>query len=544
VRVQLFSNLHAAGDRWWLALPVLSVLMLAPTLWHGKPYLFYDTAQYYEYGAKLSGFVIEKIAGATTRPTAAEPAGGSNPAHQTAGEPERTGIAFYGARSPFYSVWFYALLWGLGIWAVLFTQALAISWLIWRVATHTLTTHRLAWAAAATALATLGGGAWFTLGFLMPDVYAAAALGAGALLFAYGDRMTLVERLGIAGLLAASAAFHATHLVIAAAVCGAGIAVAWLVDSRKEPFPWPAARLVAAALLLVVAAQLAYSAAARVVLGASLMRPPFAMARIIMDGPGRLYLAENCGRSDAFAVCAYRDRPFKTTDDFLWEGEAAGGVYQTVPLSERLRLGNEELSFVAAVAVRYPLSVLRAVVANTVEQMLLVGPDGWFDPGIGYSKPAWANARVLEALPFIQDCVARPGSCVPSVPAWLIRWINSISVVIAFVTLAVHFVAIRARDPADGREESEADERHRRTVFFALLIVAGLIVNAAVCGAISYPVHRYQTRVVWLAVVAAVMLEAAQPIVLSRIFRWKWERASPGDGASSAHRELDGNRAA
>lgn len=544
VQAQLFRGLRAAADRWWLALPVLTLLMLAPTLWHGKPYVFYDTAQYYEYGAKLSGFVIERIAGAPTAPTAVNPAGDSNPMREAGGEAERTGIAFYGARSPFYSVWLYALMRGLGVWAVPITQAAAVGWLIWRMATHTLTAHRLAWAAAAAVLATLGGGAWFTVGFLMPDVYAAGALAAVALLFAHGDRMSLVERLGIAGLLAVSAAFHATHLVTAAALCFAGAVVAYVVGSGKGSLPWPAARLVASALVLVVAMQLAYNAAARVVLGASLKRPPFAMARIIVDGPGRLYLAEHCGRSDAFAICAYRDRPFKTTDDFLWRGEAAGGVLQTLPLSERMRLIDEEMSFVVTVAAHYPFSVLSAAFANAIEQLTLVWPiEAWFDPGVLFGGD-WQKAKLLEAAPFINACVARQGGCVPTVPEPLVRSIIVLTVAVAFTILAAHFVAMRRRGPADGGEDGQADGPYRRAVVFALLIVAGLIVNAAVCGAISNPVHRYHTRVVWLAVVAAVMLEAVRPIVLSRIFRRKWDRASPGDGASSASRELDGNRAA
>jgi len=544
VPAQLFKSLKAAADRSWLALPALTLLMLAPTLWHGKPYVFYDTAQYYEYGAKLSGFVIERIAGAPTTPTAAKPAADSDPKRETGGETERTGIAFYGARSPFYSVWLYAMMRGFGIWAVPITQAAAAGWLIWRMATHTVTAHRLAWAVAAAALATLGGGAWFTVGFLMPDVYAAGALAALALLFAHGDRMSLIERLGITGLLAASAAFHTTHLVTAAILCFAGVVVAYFASSGKRAVPWPGARLVASALVLVVAMQLAYNAAARVVLGASLKRPPFAMARIIVDGPGRLYLAEHCGRSDDFAVCAYRDRRFKTTDDFLWRGEAVGGVLQTLPLSERTRLIDEEMSFVVTVAAHYPFSVLSAAFANVLEQLTLVWPtEAWFDPGVLFGGD-WRKARLLEAAPFIDACITRQGGCVPTVPEPLVHSVILITVAVAFVILAAHFVAIRRRGPGDGGECGQADGPYRRAIVFSSLIVAGLIINAAVCGAISNPVHRYQTRVVWLAVVAAVMLEAVRPIVLSRIFRRKWGRASLGDGASRASREIDANRAA
>ena len=378
MQARFSSSLQAAADRWWLAVPVLALLMLVPALLHGHPYVFYDTAQYYEYGAKLSGFAIGKVVGAPgtpDRPAAAEPAADSKAATQAAtqveGQGEHAGIAFYGARSPFYSVWLYTFMRFLGVWAVPFTQALAVGWLVWRLAVHTLAAHRLAWAAGATALATFGGGAWFAVAFLMPDVFAAVALAAVALLFAHADRMSLAERLGIAGLLAVSAVFHATHLVTAAVLCLAGIGVAclWAGSSRgrrpgwwRRPWCWRWLRS-----LPTTASRGRSSARAA-------KRPPFAMARIIVDGPGRLYLAEHCGRDAAFAVCAYRDRTFKTTDDFLWEGEAVGGVLQTVPLAERLRLIDEEMSFVLAVAARYPFGVLRAAVANAIRQMTLVWP--------------------------------------------------------------------------------------------------------------------------------------------------------------------------
>ena len=533
MQARFSSSLQAAADRWWLAVPVLALLMLVPALLHGHPYVFYDTAQYYEYGAKLSGFAIGKVAGAPgtpNRPAAAEPVADSKAATQAAtqveGQGEHTGIAFYGARSPFYSVWLYTFMRFLGVWAVPFTQAVAVGWLVWRLAVHTLAAHRLVWAAGATALATFGGGAWFAVAFLMPDVFAAVALAAVALLFAHADRMPLAERLGIAGLLAVSAAFHATHLVTAAVLCLAGVGVACLVGSRKVP--WPAAGLVASALVLALVAQLAYNSVAWTVLGASPKRPPFAMARIIVDGPGRLYLAEHCGRDAAFAVCAYRDRPFKTTDDFLWEGEAVGGVLQTVPLAERLRLIDEEMSFVLAVAARYPFGVLRAAVANAIRQMTLVWPlEAWFDPGLLFGG-GWRTARLIEAAPFIQACTARIGSCIPSLPQPAARWIIAMTVAIAFAAMAAHIAAMHRGGAADRGEDGGEDGPHRRAVVFTLLIVAGLVVNAAVCGAISNPVHRYQARVVWLAVVAAVMLEAARPIVLSRIFRRKMGKGVVG----------------
>jgi hypothetical protein len=41
---------------------------------------------------------------------------------------------------------------------------------------------------------------------------------------------------------------------------------------------------------------------------------------------------------------------------------------------------------------------------------------------------------------------------------------------------------------------------------FGLLVMAGLLANALVCGALSNPTDRYQARIVWLALLACTIL--------------------------------------
>jgi hypothetical protein len=88
-------------------------------------------------------------------------------------------------------------------------------------------------------------------------------------------------------------------------------------------------------------------------------------------------------------------------------------------------------------------------------------------------------------------------------------------VVLSFGVIAAHFVAARRRTTG-----TQAGERaYERAIIFAFLILVGLVVNAGICGAISGPHARYQTRVVWLAVLAAGVLEATHPIILPRFQR-------------------------
>jgi hypothetical protein len=417
-------------------------------------------------------------------------------------------MAIYGGRSPFYSMWLYSVAWALSLWGVLITQAVATAWIIWRAATHAAGVHRFEAGVAIVALGALGAGAGFVTGFVMPDIYAAVAIICVALLFAYADQMSPLERVGLAAILAVSAVFHKTHLAIAAALILAGIGVTHFLRSEKRPLRSRALLATASALGVAVALQLAFDTAARAVLGTNPKPPPFLTMRLLVDGPGRLYLDSVCPGTATFLVCAYRNQSFKSSDEFYV------GAFQALPVEQRLKLIEEEPRFVTAVAMHYPLSVLKTAVANAVEQFVLIWPaEAWIDPGVSFSAPAWSGADLFQVAPFLSSCVANLGKCVPALPEALIASSVIITVVLSFVVIAVHFVAAKRRATVDGAYD--VWYRHRRAIIFAFLILVGLIVNAGICGAIAGPHTRYQTRVVWLVVLAAGVLEATHPIILA-----------------------------
>ena len=516
------------SDRWWFALPALTLLLLTPTLLHGQPFLSWDTAQYYHYGAQLVGFATAKIVptlglNVSERSEIAKQGSGnlddglrdrartaSNTFDKALIDPKSQagGMAFYGIRSPFYSMWLYSIAWAFNLWGVLITQATATAWIIWRAAAHAAGTHHFEAGVAIVALGTFGASAWFVIGFVMPDIYAAVAVICVALLFAYADRMSLLERVGLAAILMASAAFHATHLVVAAALTLAGIGASHFFRSKKRLLRSRALLATASALGVAIALQFAFDTAARAVLGTSPKRSPILTARVLADGPGRLYLDNVCSETAPFLVCAYRNGSFKSADEFLW---SSAGVFQTLPVEQRLKLIEEEPRFVTAVAMHYPLNVLKAAIANVVEQFVLIWPaEAWIDPGASFSDPAWSGADLFQVAPFLSLCVANPGRCVPALPEALIASSVAITVVLSFGVIAAHFVAARRRMTGTQADDSA----YERAIIFAFLILVGLVANAGLCGAISGPHTRYQTRVVWLAVLAAGVLEATHPIIV------------------------------
>jgi hypothetical protein len=514
-------------NRWWLALPALTLLLLTPTLFHGQPFLAWDTGQYYHYGAQLVGFATTRITAMMERnaPGRSKMAKEQEPGNLDEGgrraivtsntfdnallaqKSQAGGMAFYGIRSPFYSMWLYSVSSAFSLWGVLIAQAAATAWIIWRVGIHAAGACPLRVGLAIIALSTFGASAWFVVGFVMPDIYAAVAVLCVALLFAYADRMSYLELVGLAAILAASAAFHPTHLVVAVALTFAALGATRFLRSEGRPLRSRALITTTSALGLAIALQFAFDAAARTVLGASPKRPPLLMARVIADGPGRLYLDSMCPKTDTFLLCDYRNRSFETADDFLW---GPTGVFQALPIDQRLMLVEEEPRFVTAVAMHYPLGVLKAAVSNAVEQFALLWPnEAWADPGALFSESAWTGADFFEVAPFLHLCVANLGSCVPALPRALIASSVVITVLLSFGVIGAHFVAARRNTTAT--RESHA---YQRAIVFALLILVGLVANAVICGALSGPHTRYQTRVVWLAVVAAGVLEATHPIIV------------------------------
>jgi hypothetical protein len=234
------------------------------------------------------------------------------------------------------------------------------------------------------------------------------------------------------------------------------------------------------------------------------------MARLLADGRGRLYLDSVCTEPATFLVCAYRNGSFETADQFLWI------VFQTLTVEQRLTLIEEEPRFVTAVAMHYPLSVLKTAVANTVEQFVLIWPaEAWIGPGVSFSAPPWSGADLFQVAPFLSSCVANLGGCVPVLPEALIASSVAITVVLSFGVIAAHFVAARRRTTGT----QAGDRAYERAIIFAFLILVGLVVNAGICGAINPHHSRYQTRAVWLAVLAAGVLEANHPIILPRFRR-------------------------
>jgi len=328
----------------------------------------------------------------------------------------------------------------------------------------------------------------FYTSLLIPDIFAGVAILATANLVVFGGRMTRSLWLVWVILLTAALSFHESLVPIAVGMLGVGL-VAHLLG-------WDACRVgivaVVVALALAAAGEVAFTQSVKKVMGVYPIRPPFLMARLIADGPGAAYLKANCPQA-GFTVCRYVDRleaghPSDRSEAFLWGADVSNGaVFMTIDTATRRALSDEQLRFALATFAFDPVGEIEAAASDVFHQLGMIGPGPWFD----YAN--WADSfreRVPSPYFEVMEKTKAWSGDLPKI---------SMSVLTPLVVLAsmVYLLVLATR-------------RRKQPVaapwLFVTIVISGIIFNAAVCGAISGPHYRYQTRVIWLIPLTAFLM--------------------------------------
>lgn len=353
-----------------------------------------------------------------------------------------------------------------------------------------------------TAILTVCTGLPWAVSQLMPDAFTGLmVLGLAALLVDTG-------RLGgrrwlLFALTAIATGVHTSHIAI-----GAGLVVSFAVLAPCARRLWPALRLRVALPALTVAAAIAMVIGAHwLTVGRPQLTQPTAvlmLARLVQDGIAKQFLDEHCSGDRPYMLCRFKDRLPATANAFLWERNS---IVQ--------QLGGWQ--------------ALKPEAAEIIARTLREHP--------------WKHIEVAARLTFDQATRLRTGEGLVPDLAWLIRdslkkyypadhaafeasrqlrgidfaAINALQVPLqAGMVFLLFAFTVRAwrRDDA-------------RSVCLATATALSLFGNALVCGALSNPADRYQSRLVWLAVVGvAVAACPAGAAAHSRFGRRRMVRAS------------------
>ncbi|MGP0093622.1 MAG: hypothetical protein ACLPKB_27320 [Xanthobacteraceae bacterium] len=423
---------------WWLAWPVMLLVLLAPALWNGFPLIFADTG------------------GHLARPFEHTLALGRS--------------AFYGA--------FLAAGIPLDFWPNVLVQAALTVWLIvLSLRAHGCDGRPGLALLTVIGLAVLTSLAWF-VGQLMPDILLPlAALGLHLLAF----RSAALRPLEVVALIAVIAAAIASHMAILglSLVLIAAYAALALAKPIGKFMHWPrpaplypaAATAVGAALALVsnfaITGQFAFTPGGET----------FLFGRLIQDGIISRYLAEHCPQAST-ALCPYRAQLSSVADDWLWANDSplhkVGGAQAFAP---------EERRIIGETLVLYPGMHLAAASRATLGQLHTMRTVVSTDPGDNADAREQIEHLAPGTLP--RFYAARQQRATLDIDA-----LNLVHVPVAALSMAGLIVIVtlghyRRVEPA--------------TAALAASVLIAILANAAICGVFSKASDRYQSRLVWLA---------------------------------------------
>jgi hypothetical protein len=279
-----------------------------------------------------------------------------------------------GARSPFYGVLLHASYLFTTIWGLAALQSFLAAWvcyLLWR----TLAPKAPSW----SYLAVIGGAAIgtsvsFYTTFAMPDIFAGIGGAAVVLILAQGDRLRKLEIAGLWLICAYAMAIHKSHW-------GTGLVVALGGGLLLSIMGLSAQSVVRRVMLVLSAAAVAWTAGAAFShvysnrTGHRLGHPPFVMARMLADGPGRAYMHDACahtekGGAEPYVLCRFKANVGSSTDLILWSDRKGLGVFNIASRPERVGLESEEMRFVLGTLAFDPVGQTLASLSDWGQQLI------------------------------------------------------------------------------------------------------------------------------------------------------------------------------
>ncbi|WP_293940985.1 hypothetical protein [Sphingomonas sp.] len=380
-----------------------------------------------------------------------------------------------------------------GLWLGIVVQCLLLAAILWPAA-------RLLTGSARTALVALGATillsslGWHA-GQFMPDAFTGATVLLGWLAARRDPGAAGAPSLWLAAIAAAS--MHYTHIPVLLAA-----AFAALLAEKLLGLGWTAFGRRALAALAAAAAALLL----QVGLNAAVLHRPapapmgslFLYARLSEDGLIAPWLADHCGRDGPRRLCALAPSLPRGSQQLLWGGAAS-------PITDLVwhpRVEADRWPLIAEMgqanrgAIRdRPLAFLASSARGTLRQLVHFAalddecPVGCHDRrgGIAFTLTRYRP----EALPALDAS----RQVTDTTPKRLLRAVTTPIAILALLALPFLMAAAWRR-------------RDRDSLGLLAAIIAGLVTNAALAGALSDVHDRYQSRVVWLAPFAALLLLA------------------------------------
>lgn len=439
---------------------LLAMASCWPMLLMGGPLLFHDSASYLDQGGRIAAMLAPADAGGGGEGGGAAGAGG--PAGGKA------------LRSAPYALFVHlATLTPLGLAGPTLAQSALVAALALMLMMGEQRAPRRDVALAAAAMVGLTTWPWFA-SYLMPDLLAAAAVLYAAVLARSFDALDWPQRLGAGGVATFAILSHYGHLPLAAGCIAVALGLRWL-DGRLG-----LAVIAAGAAPIALALAINVGGSSAVLEGPSVapMRLPVLLARSIEDGPARWHLQRHCAE-ERYAICEIAPALPERVGQFLFGPDGLRGATP----AQMARVRAEETTILWRAFREYPVAQTWSLIGNAVTQLGRIGADDFLWGRIE------TNAEGELRLEVDRDRDRRAFD--------MFAALNAAAALIAAAAIAV----MAARD---GLRVGA----HERALL--VVVVAGLLLNAAIFGGLSAPADRYQGRVAWLIPLLAALFWLAR----------------------------------
>jgi len=445
---------------------------MCPVLWNRAPLLYFDTAGYVGSMARAMDLIFPKslLPDVTT-------AGGLPSTAGQAFSQDNQDNNVYSGRSIYYG----ALAWlgaATSIWLTVAVQAIALAWLVTLAIRQLVGTIRPAATLIVVTLLATTTSAGFFVGLIMPDIWAALAVLALALLWTPSIvPLSWAEKVLLYAVLAFSALSHSSHLALIATLLLLGL----LARPLRRAAGHGAVAIPALAIATGLAGILAFSLVIRTVYGMPPMSRPFITAHLVDLGPTTDLIQETCPES-RYALCDYADRLPMAWTSFLF-GRGEEGVFHSAPVDIKRALVDEQVPLFLHTLRVYPVEVVTGLLADGVRQLWTLSID---------SVPRQPPRTAMTDLGFSPEMIRMTEI------SWLYakpRWVHAITLLIEMVTALSALLLL-------GWGMLRIAGRAGPTVaglgpFMAVCLV-GVMSNAFICGILASPYGRFQARVVWI----------------------------------------------
>ena len=387
------------------------------------------------------------------------------------------------ARSVYYGLFYALSYWAGNVWMLPALQVLLAAACLLLAARRTIGLQRVSGFAAVLAIVLFTGLNVFAV-TVMPDLFAGLMLLAVAMILAYAPRLSRAEYVFWLAVVVVSCLFHKAHLAILVLLLLAAGGVALIRRERLRDLV-----LLGAAALFALLCHSSVDLVVRGVTGNWPISTPFVLARLVGDGTAERYLTQACPQRH-FSTCDFLGRMPMTENDFLWSHDPKKSVMGTASRQTREAIAAESNQIVWGNLRSYPVAEAEAAVSNIWHQF-------W---DVGVNEFALAPTDNMAPIPLLHPILAAYAASAIAQGQMPLAAISFLMRAIYFASLFGLAVAMAWRTPKSGGDSP---------VFrFATLLLAGIVANAIVSGAISGVFDRYQGRVAWLAPLALLALTA------------------------------------